>query len=192
MLLWDHSVRRLMHTSPPWDVPQASPSAINQAFRSRDAPLNPKIASSTHYKSVLFAQIVSFRSFLLSRLICPLTHTYNSIDQQFGSTQFHSNSHKWFQIVSKSPDRHFKDSEVVTNSSCMFRIQHNSSATCLISIQMPLNSSPDVNACLYIATTFRKCVELIVDRPICSIHNRNSIYPKLFFFKCYDCLSTIP
>ena len=86
MLLWDHSVRRLMHTSPPWDVPQASPSTINQAFRSRDAPLNPKIASSTHYKSVLFAQFVSFRSFLLHfRPACLLLHTYNTT--WFDSTQ---------------------------------------------------------------------------------------------------------
>ena len=149
MLLWDHSVRRLMHTSPPWDVPQASPSAINQAFRSRDAPLNPKIASSTHYKSVLFVQIVSFHSLLPSRLIlCPLIHTYNSIDQQFDSTQFNPSSHRWFKMVPKSPDRHFKCSEIVTNSFCTSRIQRNSSTIRLDSNQIPLNSPQDVNTCL--------------------------------------------
>ena len=110
MLLWDHSVRRLMHTSPPWDVPQASPSAINQAFRSRDATLNPKLHLVPITSPFSSPKSSHFAHFFFLDLYAPsLTLTTQLINNsaQLNSTQIATNDSKLFlnrpTVTSKTP-----------------------------------------------------------------------------------------
>ena len=130
MLLWDHSVRRLMHTSPPWDVPQASPSAINQVFRSRDAPLNLKL------RLVLF-QVRSLFSFR------PNSST-SHFSQLLYSIHIQLNSMKMLQSVSQSSSRRSKHSEIVFNSFCPPQTHHQFNANHLNLVQTSLHSPSSI------------------------------------------------
>ena len=124
MLLWDHCVRRLMHTSPPWDVPQASPSAINQVFRSRDASPNLKL------RLVLFQD----RSLFSFRSNTPIFR----FPQPSYSTSIQLNSMKMPQPISQSSSRRFKHSEIVFNFFYTPRTYHQFNAN------LSLNSPPPV------------------------------------------------
>ena len=138
MLLRDHSVRRLIHTSPPWDVPQASPSVSTRHFEIVMPPLNPKLRLSTHFKSVLFSQIVPFHPY--RTLFDPNTPPHlNPYSSYFLRIQF--SSILMMQFAVPSFNHRSRCSEIVTNSFDMFQIRHQSSAVCLNSIQLPLNMS---------------------------------------------------
>ena len=92
------------------------------------------------------------------------------------------NSNRMTQIASQLSSQRPKCSEIVTNSSSMPWIHHNSNTTRLNSIRKSLNSPSsrrnstrrtsnrlkDVTTCPQIVPSFNKCVELIADRPIYS------------------------
>ena len=111
MLLWDHSVRRLMHTSPPWDVPQASPSAINQAFRSRDATLNPKLHLVPITSPFSSPKSSHFAHFFFLDLYVPSF----TLISQLGSIQL--NPMQMIQLSPRTSDHRFRYFKLVTNAS---------------------------------------------------------------------------
>ena len=172
-----------MHTSPPWDVPQASPSAINQAFRSRDAPLNLKL------RLVLFPvrSLIPYRSqfahfsftFDPNTSFVPIT-----LILDLNSTQLDENASICLPIVQSSLQILWNLLQFFLHASNLSPIQHHlsqfrsnvaqfTSTHCnsirRASIRLKLSTfvpktSPATN----------KCVDLIAGRYIYSIHAEHS------------------
>ena len=154
MLLWDHSVRRLMHTSPPWDVPQASPSAINQAFRSRDATLNPKLRLELFQVRSLSPYRSQFAHFSFLLTLIPLLCTYNPHTR----LELNSIRRKCFNLsfdrpvitpgALKSPPTPSTRLKFITNPAKIVSNRNECRSIRIYSSQfnpMCLNSSPNVN-----------------------------------------------
>ena len=138
MLLRDHSVRKLIHTSPPWDVPQASPSVSIRYLEVVLPPLNPKLRLvPLQTRSFFSSKLSHFAHFSFSLTLTP-PHLYpcllNLVWIQLAVILM-------IQFAVSSSDYRPKCSEIVTNSFHMLQTHHKSSAICLNSIQMPLSSS---------------------------------------------------
>ena len=165
--------------SPPWDVPQASPSVINQAFRSHDATLIPITASSTissPFSLLISTQFAHF-SFLLT--VIPLLCTCNP-HTQLG---FKPTWRKCFNFSSIAPviaSDPQKSSSISLHVSKPTPTPRNSSLIHLDVAQFALphhNSTRCASNCLKLPTcapklskVASKCVELIVDRYIYLIY----------------------
>ena len=180
MLLRDHSVRGLIHTSPPWDVLQASPSVSIRQLEVGCPSLNPKMHLVPITIRSLHPKLSHFAHFsLFPTLMSPHSYLCPSYLVQFDSIQ-----HRWLTLLlnrpaiipnalnsSPTPSQWLeiiatpmqfaptqpKCSECASNLPYMCRIHRNSTAICLKAIQMSLDSSLLVTIQLNMPQIVSKC-----------------------------------
>ena len=174
MLLRDHSVRKLIHTSPPWDVLQASPSVSIRHFEIMMPPLNPKLRLVFLQIRSLFPNTAPFRPFLIlfdpnTPLLVPKLFILGS-----NSTQLNTNDAIRRPVVPSSSRMSGNRYRALLHTPNSSPIKRNLSQPHANIFQfVPTHRGlfrcasthlKDVNICPATVLIVRKCAELIVDR----------------------------